>query len=54
MSILCTKVTWGIAVNIFRIDVGTGHQHSLDHTKVATDRSDVQWSAKVARASINI
>ena len=54
MSILRTKMTRRIAINIFGILISACHQDSLYNTKIAANGSYVEWCAEVPTARIDV
>ena len=48
VPVLRTKMTGRVPIQVLRVDVRTLHQHRLNHSQVAADRSYVQRGAKVA------
>jgi len=54
VSILRTKMTRCIAINILSIDIGARHQHRLYHSQVTSNRSYVEWRSEVPAPRINI
>jgi hypothetical protein len=54
MTILRTEMAWGISIDIFRVDVGAYHQHSLDNSKVTPDACDMQRGSKIPGPCVDL
>jgi len=41
MTVLGTAVSWGVAVDVFGIDIGSCHDQRLNYTQIATDTGNM-------------
>lgn len=54
MTVFRTKVTWGVAVDVFGVDVGTMLNKGLNHAEVTSQTRNVQRCPEVIGSRINL
>ena len=53
MSILCTEVTWSVAVHIFGVYIRSSHQKSLNNSKVTTNAGNMKRCSEILSSGVN-